>query len=39
MSLSFSIKAFSATIALLLVCATSWAGSTDALSRAAMTSI
>jgi tetratricopeptide (TPR) repeat protein len=33
MSLSFSIKAFSATIALLLVCATSWAGSTDDLIK------
>jgi len=33
MSLSFSIKAFSATIALLLVCATIWAGSTDDLIK------
>ena len=33
MSLSFSIKAFSATIALLLVCATSWAGSADDLIK------
>ena len=33
MGLSFSIKAFSATIALLLVCATIWAGSTDDLIK------
>ena len=33
MSLSFSIKAFSATITLLLVCATIWAGSTDDLIK------
>ena len=33
MSLSFSIKAFSATIALLLGCATIWAGSADDLIK------
>jgi tetratricopeptide (TPR) repeat protein len=33
MSLSFSIKAFSATLALLLVCATIWAGSADDLIK------
>jgi len=33
MGLSFSIKAFSATIALLLACATIWAGSTDDLIK------
>jgi len=33
MGLSFSIKAFSATIALLLVCATIWAGSTEDLIK------
>src|SRR5258707_9313509 len=33
MNLSFSIKAFSATIALLLVCATIWAGSAENLIK------
>src|ERR1700738_164996 len=33
MSLSFSIKAFSATTALLLTCATIWAGSADDLIK------